>query len=96
MPGGARKRDIVPILHSFAAMNPPGIKVLRYAARNIVGNDFRSFIAAVRGRSLSLRSGGSGELSGPKQSLVFSQKPGGELFEPKMDMHVNFYVQIMY
>ena len=57
---------------------------------------FHSFIAAVRGRSLSLRSGGSGELSGPKQSLVFSQKPGGELFEPKMDTHVNFYVQIMY
>ena len=44
------------------------------------GHTFRSFIAAVRGRSLSLRSGGSGELSGPKQSLVFSQKPGGELF----------------
>ena len=28
MQGGARKRDIVPILHSFAAMNPPGMKVL--------------------------------------------------------------------
>ena len=30
MPGGARKRDIVPILHSFAAMNPPGMKVLMW------------------------------------------------------------------
>ena len=28
MQGGARKRDIVPILHCFPAMNPPGMKVL--------------------------------------------------------------------